>query len=128
MLDLDCSLITLFHKFKSKFLVGYRMKKLKKSVDEIFQSKDRVKILRALRGGDELGTTEIMRRARIELGEVATKHLNHLLDLGIIMKKSFGRNKIYYRVPRGLSNPEMNAVWERSWKLDNKEPIDPLYF
>jgi len=98
---------------------------MEKKLDEIFQSKDRVNILRVLREGDQLGTTEIMRRARIKLEEVATKHLNYLLDLGIIMKKSFGRNKIYYRVPSGLS-AHNNAVWEHLNQLDNKEPVKPL--
>jgi len=68
------------------------------SVEDLFSSKGRVKVLRELATSNELNISELCRR--IHLNHSSTKsHLQVLIDSGLVEEKIFGRIKIYrYRI------------------------------
>ena len=68
------------------------------SVEDLFSSKGRVKVLKELAMSNELNISELCRR--ISLNHSSTKsHLKVLIDSGLVEEKVFGRIKIYrYRI------------------------------
>ena len=64
------------------------------SVEEIFSSKGRVKVLKALADKGEMNISEITRRTSLNHTTTAG-HLKMLCDLGIIEEKRFGRIRIF---------------------------------
>ncbi|MFW9847782.1 MAG: ArsR/SmtB family transcription factor [Candidatus Thorarchaeota archaeon] len=68
------------------------------SIEDLFSSRGRIKVLRELAESSELNISEICRR--IGLNHSTTKsHLRVLVDSGLVEEKSFGRIKIYrYRI------------------------------
>ena len=64
------------------------------SIEEIFSSKGRVKILRLLVEIGELNISEIARRAGLNYA-TAIQHLGFLEKAGLVLHKSFGRIRIY---------------------------------
>lgn len=64
------------------------------SIEKIFSSRGRVKIIKILVEEGELNISEIGRRAR--LNHITTlHHLNFLIKAGLIQEKKFGRIRIY---------------------------------
>ena len=68
------------------------------SIEDLFSSKGRVKVLKELASSEELNISELCRR--ITLNHSTTKsHLRVLIDSGLVEEKIFGRIKIYrYRI------------------------------
>ncbi|MCK5151217.1 MAG: winged helix-turn-helix transcriptional regulator [Candidatus Thorarchaeota archaeon] len=68
------------------------------SIEDLFSSRGRIKVLRELAESNELNISEICRR--VSLNHSTTKsHLRALVASGLIEEKSFGRIKIYrYRI------------------------------
>lgn len=64
------------------------------SVEEIFSSKGRVKVLRALAETGELNISEITKRTRLN-HTTASAHLEQLCEIGVIEEKKFGRVRIF---------------------------------
>ena len=73
-------------------------RKGKLSLDNVFSSKGRAKILELLAQNNEMNISEIIRRTCLNHSS-ATLHLKALEELGFIQEKIFGRIKIYrYRI------------------------------
>ncbi|MHA1906471.1 MAG: ArsR/SmtB family transcription factor [Candidatus Thorarchaeota archaeon] len=68
------------------------------SIEDLFSSRGRIKVLKELAESNELNISEICRR--VSLNHSTTKsHLRVLVDSGLVEEKSFGRIKIYrYRI------------------------------
>lgn len=64
------------------------------SVEDVFSSKGRVKVLKTLAEKGEMNISEITRRACLN-HTTAAMHLNRLCELGIIEEKRFGRIRIF---------------------------------
>lgn len=64
------------------------------SVEEIFSSKGRVKILKSLAERGEMNISEITRKAHLN-HTTTSAHLRRLCDLGIVEEKKFGRIRIF---------------------------------
>jgi len=64
------------------------------SIEEIFSSKGRVKILRLLADIGELNISEIARRAGLNYA-TTNQHLQLLENFGLIKHKKFGRIRIF---------------------------------
>ncbi len=64
------------------------------SVEEIFSSKGRVKVLKALSDKGEMNITEITRRTNLNHA-TTSEHLSSLCVLGIVEEKRFGRIRIF---------------------------------
>ncbi len=66
----------------------------KLSLEVVFSSIGRAKILELLAKNNEMNISEIIRRTSLNHAS-ATRHLKSLGDLGFIQEKIFGRIKIY---------------------------------
>ena len=64
------------------------------SLELVFSSRGRAKILDLLVKNNEMNISEIIRRTSLNHSS-ATRHLKSLGDLGFIQEKIFGRIKIY---------------------------------
>ncbi len=64
------------------------------SVEDVFASRGRVRILRILSEIGELNISDIARRARLNY-TTTNEHLQELEEAGLITHKSFGRIRIY---------------------------------
>ena len=64
------------------------------SLDQVFSSRGRAKILELLALHNELNISEIIRRTSLNHSSVV-RHLQYLGDIGFIVEKNFGRIKIY---------------------------------
>jgi len=64
------------------------------SVETVFSSKGRVKILKILVEIGELNISEIARRARLNYA-TTNQHLRVLEEYGIVRHKNFGRIRIF---------------------------------
>ncbi len=64
------------------------------SIEEVFSSKGRVKILRILAEIGELNISEIARRAGLNYA-TTNQHLQILENFGLIKHKKFGRIRIF---------------------------------
>ena len=64
------------------------------SIEKIFSSKGRVKIIKILVEEGELNISEICRKARLN-HTTTLQHLNFLIETGLIQEKKFGRIRIY---------------------------------
>jgi DNA-binding transcriptional ArsR family regulator len=84
------------------------------SIEEIFSSRGRIKILKELATSNELNISELCRR--VSLNHSSTKsHLEVLIASGLVEEKMFGRIKIYrYRIEdhraRALRN--LFGLWQ----------------
>ena len=85
-------------------------------IEDVLQSKGRIKILKILATEGELNISEIARRAHINHNSTRY-HLNFLVKTNILQEKTFGRIRIYrfklenIRV-RALKN--LFDIWEKS--------------
>ncbi|MHA1321915.1 MAG: ArsR/SmtB family transcription factor [Candidatus Helarchaeota archaeon] len=66
----------------------------KLAIEDVFQSKGRIKILKILAKEGELNISEIARRAHINHNSTRY-HLNFLVKVNILQEKRFGRIRIY---------------------------------
>ena len=66
----------------------------KLSLEVVFSSRGRAKMLELLAKNIEMNISEIIRRTALNHSS-ATRHLKSLEDLGFIQEKKFGRIKIY---------------------------------
>ena len=84
------------------------------SIEELFSSRGRIKILKELAKSTELNISELCRR--VDLNHSSTKsHLDVLTKSGIIEEKKFGRIKIYrYKIEdiRARSLKSLFDLWE----------------
>lgn len=85
-------------------------------IEDVFQSKGRIKILKILAKEGELNISEIARRAHINHNSTRY-HLNFLVKANVIQEKKFGRIRIYrFRIEnirvRAIKN--LFEIWENS--------------
>lgn len=85
-------------------------------LEDVFQSKGRIKILKILALEGELNISEIARRAHINHNSTRY-HLNFLAKANIIQEKQFGRIRIYrFKIEdirvRAIKN--LFDIWENS--------------
>ncbi len=83
-------------------------------VEQVFGSKTRIRILKALAINEELTISLIIKETKTNHTS-AIKHLNYLIDLGLVQKKMFGRIAIYrYKVEniRARSLAKFIKIWE----------------
>ncbi len=88
------------------------------SVEEVFSSKGRVKILRILVDLGELNISDIARRAGLNY-TTTNQHLRVLEDSGIVRHKNFGRIRIFRfneESPRARMIRELVDGWDTSAK------------
>lgn len=84
------------------------------SIEEIFSSKGRIKVLMILAKEGELNISEIAKRANLNHG-TCSNHLKELTNFNIVQEKVFGRIRIYrFRIEnikvRALKN--LFDLWE----------------
>jgi predicted transcriptional regulator len=85
------------------------------SIETVFSSKGRVKILRILVEIGELNISEIARRAKLNY-TTTNQHLQVLETSGIIRHKNFGRIRIFRfnnENPRAKSIKELIEEWNQ---------------
>ena len=85
------------------------------SIETVFSSKGRVKILRILAEIGELNISEIARRAKLNY-TTTNQHLQVLETSGIVRHKNFGRIRIFRfnnDSPRAKSIKELIEEWEQ---------------
>jgi len=85
------------------------------SMEEVFSSKGRVKILRILVEIGELNISEIARRARLNYA-TTNHHLRVLEDSRIVKHKNFGRIRIFRfneESPRARMIRELVDGWDK---------------
>jgi DNA-binding transcriptional ArsR family regulator len=64
------------------------------SVEDIFSSKGRVKVLKSLAERGEMNISDITRKTNLN-HTTTSAHLRRLCDLGIVEEKKFGRIRIF---------------------------------
>ncbi len=64
------------------------------SVEDIFSSKGRVKVLKLLAERGEMNISDITRRSNLNHTTTAM-HLKRLCELGVVEEKNFGRIRIF---------------------------------
>ena len=85
------------------------------SIEEVFSSKGRMKIIRILVEIGELNISEIARRARLNYA-TTNHHLSVLEDSGIVRHKNFGRIRIFRfneESPRARMIRELVDGWDK---------------
>lgn len=90
------------------------MKTNKPAIEQLFGSKIRMKIIKALAQNEELTISLIINKTKSNHTVVA-KHLQYLIELGIVQEKKFGRIAIYrYRIEdtRARSLAKLIQIWE----------------
>ena len=88
------------------------------SIEEVFSSKGRVKILRILAEIGELNISEIARRAGLNYA-TTNQHLLVLKNHGLIRHKRFGRIRIFRfdeEDPRARMIKKLIEFWEQTNK------------
>lgn len=85
-------------------------------IEDVFQSKGRIKILKILAVEGELNISEIARRAGINHNSTRY-HLNFLVKANVVQEKKFGRIRIYrFKIEnikvRAIKN--LFEIWENS--------------
>jgi len=86
------------------------------SIETVFSSKGRVKILRILVEIGELNISEIARRAKLNY-TTTNQHLQVLETSGIVRHKNFGRIRIFRF---NNENPRAKSIKELIEEWDNK--------
>lgn len=89
------------------------------TIEEIFSSKGRVRILKILAECEELNISEIVRRSELNYA-TASKHLDALMRAGLIREKRFGRIRIFRfdgENQRAKAVRELLFTWSREEDL-----------
>jgi DNA-binding transcriptional ArsR family regulator len=84
------------------------------NIEDVFSSRLRIEILKMLFNVGELNVSEIARRLRINYVS-ANKHLKILEDEGILLRKMFGRVRLYrvnQQSPKAKALQNLIDVWE----------------
>jgi DNA-binding transcriptional ArsR family regulator len=84
------------------------------NLEDVFSSRLRIEILKILFNVGELNVSEIARRLRINYVS-ANKHLKILEDEGILLRKMFGRVRLYrvnQQSPKAKALQNLIDVWE----------------
>ena len=92
------------------------------SIENLFGSKARLKILKVLTLNSEMSITQIIKKTNLNHSSVK-KHLNCLKALNLVQEKIFGRIKIYrYKVENLKANSLKNfiEIWEN--RIYNNDP------
>lgn len=92
-------------------------------IEDVFSSRVRMKILKALVQMGELNVSEIARRLGINY-ETSIKHLGILEAEGIVQHKKFGRIGLYRldeQSPKVKAIQMLLDVWERARTGENKQ-------
>jgi len=92
------------------------------SIEEVFSSKGRVKILRILAEIGELNISEIARRAGLNYA-TTNQHLQVLENFGLIQHKKFGRIRIF-RFDEANSRAKMIKALIDTWAINKSESGD----
>lgn len=90
--------------------------KEKLPIEDVFQSKGRIKVLKILATEGELNISEIARRAHINHNSTRY-HLNFLVKANMLQEKTFGRIRIYrFRIENIKARAIKNLfdIWENS--------------
>lgn len=85
------------------------------SVETVFSSRGRVKILKILVEIGELNISEIARRARLNY-TTTNQHLRVLEESGIVHHKNFGRIRIFMfnnEDPRAMMIKDLISEWNK---------------
>lgn len=88
------------------------------SIEEVFSSKGRVKILKILADIGELNISEIARRAGLNYA-TTNRHLQVLESNGLVRHKKFGRIRIF-RFEEENSKAKMIKKLIEAWEQANK--------
>jgi DNA-binding transcriptional ArsR family regulator len=86
------------------------------SIEEVFSSKGRVRILRILSEIGELNISEIARRARLNYS-TTNQHLQVLENNKLVLHKTFGRIRIFRyndENPRAIMIGRLMELWEET--------------
>ena len=92
------------------------------SIENLFGSKARLKILKVLTVNAEMSITQIIKKTSLNHSSVK-KHLNCLKALNLVQEKAFGRIRIYrYKVENLKANSLKNfiEIWEN--RTYNNDP------
>jgi DNA-binding transcriptional ArsR family regulator len=92
------------------------------SIEEVFSSKGKVKILKILADIGELNISEIARRAGLNYA-TTNQHLEVLENQGLIRHKKFGRIRIFRfeeENPRAKMIKKLIEAWEQADKPESK--------
>ncbi|NVM53274.1 MAG: helix-turn-helix transcriptional regulator [Candidatus Helarchaeota archaeon] len=84
------------------------------AVEDVLQSKGRIKILKVLARELEVNISEIVRRVHLNHSSVRY-HLHHLVQADLVQEKVFGRIRIYrFRIETIRARALLNLfdVWE----------------
>jgi DNA-binding transcriptional ArsR family regulator len=85
-------------------------------VEEVFSSRLRMKILKALMQVGELNVSEIARRLKVNYNAI-NRHLKVLEDEGLIQHKVFGRIRLYRlneQSPKTKAVQNLIETWEEA--------------
>jgi len=88
------------------------------SLEDVFSSKLRIKILKMLMQVGELNVSEIARRLGVNYN-TTSKHLKVLEDEGILQHKVFGRIRLYRlneHSPKARALQNLMEAWEHANK------------
>jgi len=88
------------------------------SVEDVFSSRLRIKILKMLTQVGELNVSEIARRLSVNYN-TTSKHLKVLEDEGILQHKVFGRIRLYRlneHSPKARALQNLMEAWEHANK------------
>ena len=88
------------------------------SVEDVFSSRLRIKILKMLTQVGELNVSEIARRLSVNYN-TTSKHLKVLEDEGILQHKVFGRIRLYRLNERSSKARALQNLME-AWEHANK--------
>ena len=92
------------------------------SIENLFGSKARLKILKVLTVNAEMSITQIIKKTSLNHSSVK-KHLNRLKALNLVQEKAFGRIRIYrYKVENLKANSLKTFIelWEN--RAYNNDP------
>lgn len=92
------------------------------SIEDVFSSKGRVRILRILSEIGELNISEIARRAGLNYA-TTNQHLQLLENFGLIQHKKFGRIRIF-RFNEANHRARMIKTFMDAWAINKSEPRD----
>lgn len=90
------------------------------SIEDVFSSRGRVRILRILSEIGELNISDIARRAGLNYA-TTNIHLQELEKAGIVRHKSFGRIRIYRYDEDSTNAKAIRSLMER-WEAEREPP------
>ncbi|MEM3587641.1 MAG: winged helix-turn-helix domain-containing protein [Candidatus Jordarchaeaceae archaeon] len=89
------------------------------SLEKIFSSKGRIKIVKILAKEGELNISEIAKRARLNYA-TTNQHLDFLEKVGLVQEKIFGRIRIFRFKAENIKAQAIKNLFE-SWESNKME-------